>query len=89
MDKLNIDNLHLEFDSPKEEQTEVTDSLILPPIMSEEEEKAITEETMEAEARYQQEEKKYALQQEIYVGQLSKEEKSDTSSDYSGYSYFN
>ena len=56
--------------------------------MSEEEEKAITEEMMEAETRYQQKEQKYTIQQKIYVGQLSKEEENNTSSDYLGYSYF-
>ena len=85
VDKLEIGKLHLEQDSPKEEKIEVTDSLILPLTMSKEEEKAITEEVMEAETKYQQEEEKYALQQKIYVGQLSKEEESNTSSEYSGY----
>ena len=45
------------------------------------------EELMEVKMRYQQEEK-YALQQKVYIGQLSEEEESDTSSDHSGYSYF-
>ena len=61
-----------------------------------EEEKATTgemmEETMEGltevEKRYQLEEEKYALYQKVYVGQLSKEEESDTESDYSGYNHF-
>ena len=66
---------------------QVTNSLILSPTASEEE-KASMEELMEAETRYQQEEEKYVLQQKVYIGQLSKEEKSDTSSDYSGCSYF-
>ena len=42
---------------------------------------------MKAETRYQWEEEKYVLQQKIYVGQLSKEEESNTGSDYPGYSY--
>ena len=88
VDKLDIDKLYLEQDSPKEEQIEVTDSLIPSPTMSEEEEKAIREEMMEAETRYQQEEEKYMLQWKIYVGQLSKEEESNTDLEYSGYSYF-
>ena len=52
------------------------------------EEKATTEEKMDVETGYQQEEEKYALQQKIYVGQLSEEEESDTGSEYSGYSFF-
>ena len=52
VDKLDIDKIHLEQDSPKEEQIEVTDSLILPPTTSKEEEKAITEEMTEVETRY-------------------------------------
>ena len=51
------------------------------------EEKATTEEKMDAETKYQQEEEKYELHQKIYMGQLSDED-SDTGSDYSGYSYF-
>ena len=51
VDKSDIDKLQLEHVSPKEEQIEVTDSLIPPPTVSEEEEKAITEETMETETR--------------------------------------
>ena len=39
-----------------------------------EEEKATTQEMVEAEMRYQQEEEKYVQQQKIYVGQLSEEE---------------
>ena len=92
VDKLNIDKLHLEQDNPKEEWIEITDSLILPPTTSEEEEKAtieeITDEMMEAEKKYQQEEEKYMLQENIYIGQLSKEEESSTGLEYSGYSYF-
>ena len=64
----------------------MTNSLIPPATTSEEEEKATTEGMIEAEMRYQQEEDKYVLQQKIYVAQLSAEE-SNTSSDYSGYSY--
>ena len=56
--------------------------------MSEEEEKAITEEMMEVETKYQQEEEKYVLQQKIYIGQLGEEEESNTGSEYLGYSYF-
>ena len=50
-----------------------------------EEEKATAEGKTGAETRYQDEEK-FKLWQ-MYVGQLSNEE-SDTSSDYSSYSYF-
>ena len=62
VEKLDIDMLHLEQDSLKEEQIEATNSLIPPPTMSEEEEKATTQEMMEVETRYQQEEEKYKLQ---------------------------
>ena len=92
VDKLDIDKLHLEQDSPKEEWIKVTNSLILPPTTSEEEEKATmeeaTEEMTEVEKKYQQEEEKYTLQEKIYIGQLSEEEASNTRSEYSGYSYF-
>ena len=81
-----MDKVCLEHDNPQEEQIQVTDLLIPPPTMDKEE-KATTEEKTDAETRYQQEEEKYKLQKKIYVGQLSEEE-SDTSSDYSGYSYF-
>ena len=50
VDKINMDN-------PPQEQIQVTDSLILPPTMDKEE-KATTEEKMDAETRYQQEEEK-------------------------------
>ena len=82
-----MDKLDLEHGNPQEEQIQFTDLLILPSTMDEEE-KAMTEEKMDVETRYQQEDKKYMLQQKIYVGQLSEEEESDTGSEYSGYSYF-
>ena len=87
VDKLDMGKLHLEHDNPQEEQIKVTNSLIPPPTMDKEE-KAITEEMVEVETRYQEEEEKYMLQQKIYIGQLSKEEESNNSSEYSGYSYF-
>ena len=49
-----MDKLSLKHDNPQEEQIQVTDSLIPPPTMDEEE-KATTEEKMDAETRYQQE----------------------------------
>ena len=81
VDKLDIDKLHLEQDSPKEEKIKVTDLLIPPPMTSEEEEKTMTEEMMEetkeeiveVEKKYKQEEK-YTLQEKVYIGQLSEEE---------------
>ena len=88
VDKIDIDKLNLEQDNPREEWIKVTDSLIPPPTTSVEEEKATMEELMEMETKYQQEEEKYGLQQKVYIDQLSKEEESDTGSDYSGYSYF-
>ena len=87
VDKLDMDKVHLEQDNPQEEQIKITDSLMLPPTMKEEE-KVTTEETMEVETRYQQQEEKYVLQLKIYIGQLSDEEESNTGSEYSGYSYF-
>ena len=52
-----------------------------------EEEKATMEEKTYAETKYQQEEEKYEIQQNIFVGQLSDEE-NNTTLDYSGYSCF-
>ena len=43
VDKLDIDKLHLEQDSPKEEKVEVTNSLIPPPTTGKEEKKATNE----------------------------------------------
>ena len=94
IDKLDIDKLHIEQDSPKKKQVKVTGSLI--PLPMSEEEKAtlgeITEEAMEglteAEKMYQLEEDNYALHQKVYIGQLSNEEERDTESDYSGYDHF-
>ena len=82
-----MDKLQLDHDNPQEEKIQVTGLLILPPTMDEEEQ-VTTEETMQAETRYQQEEVKYMLQHKIYIDQLSKEEESNTGSEYSGYSYF-
>ena len=75
VDKLDIDKLHLEQDSPKEEQIKVTDSLIPLPTTSEEEAKATMQETMEEtmeemmeeKKKYQQEEVKYMLQEKIWA----------------------
>ena len=82
VDKLDIDTLHLEQNSPKEEQIEVTNLLIPPPTTSKEEEKATMEETLkemiEVEKNYQQEEEKCMQQEKIYIGQLSEEEESNT-----------
>ena len=52
-----MDKLWLEHDNPPEEQIKVTDSLIPPPTMDKE--KGTTEEKMNAETRYQEEEEKY------------------------------
>ena len=62
--------------------------MLIPPPTTSKEEKVISEEMMEAEMRYQQEQEKYVLEQKVYIGQLSKEEESNTGSDYSGYNYF-
>ena len=86
IDKINMDKLGLKHDNLQEEHIQVTDSLILSPTMDEED-RATTEEKIDAETRYQQGEEKYELIQKVYVGQLSDEE-SNTSSHYSGYSYF-
>ena len=61
VDKINMDKLSLEHDNPQEEQIQVTDSLIPPPTMDEEE-KATAEEKTDAETRYQEEKEKYKLQ---------------------------
>ena len=73
VDKLDIDRLQLEQNSPKEEQIKVTDSLIPPPMTSKEEEKAMMEEMMEetmeeitkVEKICQQEEETYVLQEKV------------------------
>ena len=70
---------------PQEELIQVTGSLTLPPT-TDEEEKTTTQEKTDVETSIQQEEEEYELQQKNYVGQLSNEE-SDTSSDYSDFSY--
>ena len=69
----------------------MTKSLILPPPVTETQkmtENTNGEELLEAEKRHQKEEEKYNLYRRVYVGQLSKEEESDTDSDSSTYSYF-
>ena len=81
-----MDKLNVEHDNPQGEQIQVTNLLIPTPTMDEEE-KATTEEKIDAATKYQQEEEKYKLNQKIYMGQFSDED-SDTGSDYSGYSYF-
>ena len=85
-----MDKLHIEQGSPKEEQVEVTDSVILLPTSKEGKftMEGTTEELIDVEKTYQLEEEKYVLHQKVYVGQLGDEEDSDTRSDYSGYSYF-
>ena len=68
IERLDIDNLYIEWDSPREEKVEVTDSLILLPTSKEE--KPTMEETMEelTETDYSQlQEEKYALHQKVYV----------------------
>ena len=85
VDKINMDKLGIDHDNPQEELIQVTDSLILPSTMDEKE-KTTTQEKMDVETSDQQEEEEYELQQKIYVGQ-SRDEESDTSSDYLGFSY--
>ena len=46
------------------------------------------EELLEVEKRLQKEEEKYDLYRRVYIGQLSKEEESDTDSDCSTHGYF-
>ena len=62
VDKLSMDKLCLEHDNPQEEQIQVTNSLILPPTMDEEE-KATTEEKMDVgtNSNQQGEEEEYEL----------------------------
>ena len=50
--------------------------------------KETTEGLAEEEKRYLLEEEKYALHENVYVGQLSDEEESDTESDCLGYDHF-
>ena len=93
IDKLDIDKLHIELESPQEKQIEVINSLIPLPMSKEEKatmgetKEETTEGLTEVEKRYQLEEEKYALHKRVYVGQLSDKE-SDTKSDYSKYNHF-
>ena len=82
IEKINKDKLSLDPNNPQEEPLQVTSSLI-PPSTTDEEEK------MDVGADNDQQDGKECEEcQKIYVGQLSNEE-SDSSSDYSGFSYYN
>ena len=87
IDKINIDKLNLGPDCPQEELLQIVDSLIPPPTTEEMGKTTTQEKTDVGTDNDQQEEEDYEEQQKIYVGQLSKEE-SNTSSDFSGLSYY-
>ena len=92
IDEVAFSKLQIRQSDPKEEPLEVTKSVIPPPPVTEAPEE-VTEDTnreelLEVEKRLQREEEKYKLYNGIYVGQLRKEEKSDTDTDCSTYSYF-
>ena len=87
--KVAFSKLQIGQSDPKEELIQVTDSLIPPPLSME------TPRDMPMERNYgkwknrlQKEEEKYNLYRRVYVGHLSKEEKSDMDSDCLTYSYF-
>ena len=91
IDELALSKLQVGQNDLKEEQVNVTESLI--PLLTTKALEEMTEKTddelTKAEKRDQQEKEKYAMYQRMYIGQLSEEEKSDTESDYLGSSYFN
>ena len=93
IDRMDFSKLHIGQNDPKEEQVEVTKSLIpLPKIDEKKAPKEMTEKTdnelTKVEKRNQQEEEKYAMYQRAYTGQLSEEEESNMDSDYSESGYF-
>ena len=79
IDKINIDKLSIDQNNPQEELLHVTNSLIPPPTTDKGEKTDVGTDN-------QQEGKEYEVQQKIYVGHL-RDEESNTSSDYSGFSY--
>ena len=91
LDDIDFSKLNLRQDDPKEEKTEVTDSLIPPPAKTETSEDKTKDTNREdlsvLEKRLQIEEEKYHLYDRIYIGQFSEEE-SDTNSDGMTYKYF-
>ena len=71
----------------KEEPVEVTDQLILPPMIEMPEdtvEKNDSNELSKTERKQQQEEEKYKLYHRVHIGQLCEEQESNTESDCSG-----
>ena len=91
VDGLALNKLQIGQNDPKEEQVDVTESLI-PPLTTKALEK-MAEKTdndvlTKVEKRDQQQEERYVVYQRTYVGQLIEEEESDRESDYSGYRYF-
>ena len=87
IEKIDIDKLSLDPDYPQEEPLQVADSLI-PPATTEEVEKTTAQEKTDVWTyNYQQEGKDYKEQQKKYVRHLS-DEKSDTQSDFSSFSYY-
>ena len=84
IDAVAFSKLQIRQNNPKKELIEVMKSLIAPPQVTETPE--VTENTngeelLEAEKRLQKEEKKYKIYEKIYVGQLTKEEESNTGTD--------
>ena len=90
IDELALSKLHIGQNDPKEEQVDVTGSLIMPSTTKTLEEmvEKTDGELAKAEKKYQQEEEKYTMYQGMYIGQLSEEEECNTESDDSGCSYF-
>ena len=96
IDSVAFHNLSLGHDGQKmEEPVEVTQSLVLMWTDMTNTEGVIKEEPgeeeekqTEMELRLQKEEERYELYNRLYIGQLHKEEMTDTETDNSSYSYF-
>ena len=88
IDKINLEKLSLDPDYPQEELLQVTNSLIPLPTKEEVEKTTTQEKTDVGTDNNQQKGEDYKEQQKIYVGQFSIE-KSNTSADFSSFSYYN
>ena len=81
-----MDKLSLDLDN-QEELIQVSNSLILPPTINEEEKSSTQEEADVGMTNYQKKEEEYDQWQRIYVEQLGDEE-SDSDSDNLSFSYY-
>ena len=87
IDKINIHKLNLDPNYPQEEMLQITNSLIPAPTTEAVEKTKTQEKTDVGTDNDQEEGEDYEECQKIYVGQLSNEE-SYTSSDFSGFTYY-